>query len=133
MKVWPSYDKKTRTQLKSILTLTLFPAIMFHFIARNIFSFVFGFPEGNNVSSRVLLLLCVFVSRSVELSLPSDEAETQARITDVYREPLDLDGLETLVLSILRTGRLTIQGTPGGTYMPTCMYYNYVPANMHVH
>ncbi len=60
-----------------------------------------------------MLVWCDFVLTEMSFSL--DEAETQARITDVYREPLDLDGLETLVLSILRTGRLTIQGSPGGT------------------
>ena len=61
----------------------------------------------------ILCLVCILTNHIVALII-TDESETQARITDVYREPLDLDGLESLVLGILRTGKLTIHGTPGG-------------------
>ena len=41
---------------------------------------------------------------------------TEAVITDVYRDPLDvcMEGIEDLATLILRTGRLSIQGEPGG-------------------
>lgn len=41
-------------------------------------------------------------------------SETQARITGVYHDPMDLVGIEDLVLGILKTGKLSIQGEPGG-------------------
>lgn len=49
----------------------------------------------------------------------SDEQTTEAVITDVYRDPLDycMEGIEDLATSILRTGKLSIQGEPGGKYL----------------
>jgi len=37
-------------------------------------------------------------------------------IIDLYRDPLDacMEGIEDLATSILRTGRLSLQGEPGG-------------------
>ena len=56
----------------------------------------------------------------------SDESQTEShtRITDVYHDPMDLVGIEDLVLGILKTGKLSIHGEPGGEQVVLSHRYN---------
>ena len=49
--------------------------------------------------------------------LTGEEPVSETVITDVYKDPLEacMEGIEEMARRILRTGRLTITGEPGGT------------------
>ena len=48
--------------------------------------------------------------------IAGDEPISEIIITDVYRDPLDecMEAIEDLATGILRTGKLSVQGEPGG-------------------
>lgn len=48
-----------------------------------------------------------------------DEFSTETVLSGVYRDPLDacMEAIEDLATAILRTGKLTIPGDPGGIYI----------------
>lgn len=48
-----------------------------------------------------------------------EEQISETVITDVYKDPLDacMEGIEDLATGILRTGKLVINGEPGGWSM----------------
>lgn len=55
-------------------------------------------------------------------TVADDEFSTETVLSDVYRDPLDtcMEAIEDLATAILRTGKLTIPGDPGGMYF-ICM------------
>ncbi len=50
------------------------------------------------------------------VSIGDDEQISETVITDVYKDPLDMcmEAIEDLATGILRTGKLVINGEPGG-------------------
>lgn len=76
-----------------------------------------SFPSLSHLLSLPSLPFSSFPSFPSLPSSPGDEPQTETTIIqDIYIDPLDqcMEGIEDLATGILRTGKLCLQGEPGG-------------------